>query len=175
MSSLHGHNSRLHNHEPKSISSIEEFFEGFLRHFQVCPILRIQEEAFIEHHHHLGNLDDGQERGSSLGPHDKNRHDDNPERSCDREGESIESEVKVNPTFSKDTLSDDLPFEDLGEGDPIVPLMIDINDYLLIQEGKWEVRFDKDPIYDTNDRDIHRTLVFHHNHRVVVESHVDPF
>jgi len=33
MRSLCGHNSWLHNHEPKSISSIEEFIDGFLRHF----------------------------------------------------------------------------------------------------------------------------------------------
>jgi len=59
MSSLYGYNSWLHNHEPQSISSIKEFFECFLRHFQVCPTLNVEEEAFIEHHHHLGNLDDG--------------------------------------------------------------------------------------------------------------------
>lgn len=66
MSSVHGHNSWLHNHEPRSISSIEEFFDGFLRHFQVCLALNIQEEGFIEHHHNLGNLDDEKEGESSL-------------------------------------------------------------------------------------------------------------
>jgi len=42
LSSLHGHNSRLHNHKPRIISFIEEFINGFLRYFQVYPILSIQ-------------------------------------------------------------------------------------------------------------------------------------
>lgn len=37
-------------HEPNSISSIEDFVDGFLRHFQVHATLRIQEEAFIKCH-----------------------------------------------------------------------------------------------------------------------------
>jgi len=82
-------------------------------------------------------------------------------------GEFVESEVKVSPTFSKDTIFDDLPFEDLGEGDPIAPSNIDINDYLIIEEGKWEVHFDKDPLSMTPmTKDIHMTLVFPQNSRV---------
>jgi len=54
---------------------------------------------------------------------------------------------------------------------------LNINDYLHIKDGKWEVHgpcFDKDPIYDTDDDDINRTLVFPHNLGDVVVSHVDP-
>ena len=58
--------------------------KAFLDIFTVCPALKIQEEAFIEHHNHLGKLEDEQERGSSLGPHDENRHDDNSKITCDR-------------------------------------------------------------------------------------------
>lgn len=130
MTSLSGHNSWLQNHEPRSISSIEEFFDGFLRHFQACPALNIQEEAFIDQNH------DEQERGSSLVLHDE-RWDDNSESMCDREGEFVESEVRVIPTFPKDTIYSDLPFGKLGEGDLIAPSNIDINDYLHIKEGKW--------------------------------------
>ena len=68
---LYRHNSWLQNHEPRSISSIEEFVDGFLRHFQVCPALSIQEEGFIEHHEDLENLSDEWEDESSLGPHDE--------------------------------------------------------------------------------------------------------
>ena len=50
MGSLDGHNSWLHDHKPRSISYIEVFIDGFLRHFQVCPTLSIQQEAFIYHH-----------------------------------------------------------------------------------------------------------------------------
>ena len=56
MGSLGGHNSCLHDHEPRSVSSIEDFVDGFLSHFQVYPALSIQEEAFIEHHQDIKNL-----------------------------------------------------------------------------------------------------------------------
>lgn len=90
----------------------------------------------------------------------------------------MQSEVEVNPTFSEDTISDNPLFEDLREGDPVTPSNIDINDYLHIEEVKWEVHgnyFDKIPNYDTDDADINRSLVSLHNPRVVVELHVDPF
>ena len=70
MGSLGGHNSWLHDHEPKSISSIEEFVDGFLRHFQVYPALSIQEEAFIKHHQYVENLSSEQVDESSWGPQD---------------------------------------------------------------------------------------------------------
>lgn len=90
----------------------------------------------------------------------------------------MESEVEVNPTFSEDTISDNLHFGDLEEGGPVMPSNIDISDYLQIEEGKWEIHgncFNKDPIYDTYDDDINRTLVIPHIPRVVVEFHVEPF
>lgn len=68
--------------------------------------------------------------------------------------------------------------EDLGKNYPSIHLNIDINGYLHIEEGKWEVHghtFDKDPIYDTDDDDANRTLVFPHNPWDVFGSHVDPF
>jgi len=39
MGSLSGHNSWLHNKKPWSISSIEQFFDGFLNHCQAYPTL----------------------------------------------------------------------------------------------------------------------------------------
>jgi len=51
----------MHDHGPRSISSIEEFVEGFLKHFQELPALSIQEEAFIEHHQDTENLGNKQE------------------------------------------------------------------------------------------------------------------
>ena len=71
MGSLGGNISWLHDHEPNSISSIKEFIDGFLRHFQVYPTLKIQEEAFIEHHQDIENISNEQEDESSSGPHDK--------------------------------------------------------------------------------------------------------
>ena len=56
MGSLGGHNSWLYDHEPKSISSIEDFIDGFLSHFQVYLALSIQEEAFIDHHQDIEDL-----------------------------------------------------------------------------------------------------------------------
>jgi len=131
MSSLHGHNSWLHNHEPRSISSIEEFFDGFLRYFHICPTLNIQEEAFIKHH----DLDDDQGGGSSLDLPNEKSDEDNFQNTCDREDESMKSEVEINPTFSEDTFSDNPPFGDLGEGDPVTPSNIDINNYLHLKKG----------------------------------------
>lgn len=49
---------------------------------------------------------------------------------CDREDESMESEVEVN-------IPDNQLFEDLGEGDPVTPSNFDISNYLHIEEGKW--------------------------------------
>lgn len=72
MGLLDGHNSWLHDHEHRSISSIEEFVEGFLRHFKVHHALSIQDEAFIEHQQDIKNLGNEQEDKSSLGPHDEN-------------------------------------------------------------------------------------------------------
>ena len=74
MGSLGGHNSWLHDHEPRSISSIEEFVEGFLRHFQVHLALSIQEEAIIEHHQDIKNLGNEQRRRVlvPLSLHDEN-------------------------------------------------------------------------------------------------------
>jgi len=68
--SLSGHNPLLHDHEPRSISSIDEFLDGFLRHFQVYLALSVQEEVFIERHQDIDNLSNEQEDKSSLGPHD---------------------------------------------------------------------------------------------------------
>ena len=90
MGSLGGLNSWLHDHEPRSISSIEEFVDGFLRHFQVHPALSIQEEAFIEHHQDTRNLGNEQEDESSLGPHNEN---DDFEDTCAGKGEFMEREI----------------------------------------------------------------------------------
>ena len=67
MGSLGGHNSWLHDHGPKSISSIEEFVDGFLSHFQVYP-----EEALIEHHQDIEDISNEQEDKSLSCPHDEN-------------------------------------------------------------------------------------------------------
>lgn len=83
----------MHDHEPKSILSIEEFVDGFLRHFQVYLVLSIKEEAFIEHHQDLENLSNEQEDESSLGPHDEK---DDFENTCVGKDESMEGEVETN-------------------------------------------------------------------------------
>ena len=70
-SSLYDHNSWLQNHKPRSISYIDKFIDGFLRNFQVCPALRIQEEGFIEHHQGPENLNDEWGDESSLCSHDE--------------------------------------------------------------------------------------------------------
>lgn len=57
MRSLHGHDSWLHNGKPRSISSIEAFFDGFLKLFQACWQLNIQDGAFIERQADLGKDD----------------------------------------------------------------------------------------------------------------------
>lgn len=61
----------MHDHEPKSISSIMEFIDGFLSHLQVYPAWSIQEESLIKHHKDIENTISEEEDESSSGPHDE--------------------------------------------------------------------------------------------------------
>lgn len=67
----------------------------------------------------------------------------------------MDSEVESSRVSIKDIILNDTPFEPLEEqGDPMAPLRIDIEDYLHVVEGKWEIigyHLDKDPIYDADD------------------------
>jgi len=153
MGSLNGHSSWLHDHEPGSISSIEEFVDGFLRHFQVHLALSIQGEALIKHHQDIKNLGNEQEDESSLGPHDENN---DFEDTCAGKDEFMESQIETKPTFLKDTTLDESSFENLERDDPISPLKDDIEDYFHIEKEKWKIfgpQFDCAPIYDTNKED----------------------
>lgn len=57
MRSLHAQDSWICNCIARIISSIGAFFDGFLKHFQACQLLDIQEEAFIEHEEDIGKDD----------------------------------------------------------------------------------------------------------------------
>jgi len=136
MGSLGSHNSWLHDHEPRSISSIEEFIDDFLRYYQVHSALRIQEEAFIKHHQDIENLSNEQEDESSLGPHDEN---DDFEDTCAGKDEFMESEIDTNLTFLKDINPDEFSFENLERENPITPLEYDIEYYFHIEKEEWEI------------------------------------
>jgi len=76
---------------------------------------------------------------------------------CDKdfdEEASLENRIEDSPIFFRDIISNIVHIKDIEKDDPINPLDVDISDYLHIEEGKWEItghRFDKDPIYDTDD------------------------
>jgi len=152
MGSISGHNSWLHDHEPRSTSSYQEFIDGCLRHFQVHLALSIKEEAFIKHHQDIKNLGNDQEY-ESLGPPDEN---DDFEDTCSGKDKFMGSEIETNPTFLKDITPNESSFENLESDDPITPLKDDVEDYFLIEKEKWEIigpQFDGAPIYDMNKED----------------------
>jgi len=71
-----------------------------------------------------------------LGPHGEK---DDFENTCVGEDESMESQIEANLTFVKDITLDESSFENLGEGNPISPLEVDIGDYFHIKKEKWGI------------------------------------
>ena len=51
----------------------------------------------------------------------------------------MEGKVETNLSFLEDISSDDSPFENLEEDDPIIPSEDDIGDQFHIEKGKWEI------------------------------------